>query len=98
MESAFQRSFQSGIPEDMVIYELTLTDASEIPLAKLGSQDLDMELPIPEALRGHNLQLVTLDRNGQLEPLAADQISLDGAEALHFKLDFVSVIGIWGIE
>ncbi len=98
MESAFQRSFQSGIPEDMVIYELTLTDASEIPLAKLGSQDLDMELPIPEALRGHNIQLVTLDRNGQLEPLAADQISLDGAEALHFKLDFVSVIGIWGIE
>lgn len=98
MEIAFQRSFQSGIPEDMVIYELTLTDASGIPLAKLGSQALDVELPIPEALRGQNLQLAIFDRNGQLEPLAAEQILLDSGERLYFRLDYVSTIGIWGIE
>lgn len=98
MESAFQRSFRSGLPEDMVIYGLTLTDASGIPLTKLGSQALDVELPIPESLRGRKLQFVALDRNGQLEPLTAEQITLDGREFLRFRLGYVSTIGIWGIE
>ena len=95
MESAFQRALQSGIPEGMAIYSLTLTDESGIPLMKLGNRALDMEIPVPEGLQGRKLQVVTLDGNGQLE---AEQITLDGREALYFRLDQVSMIGIRGVE
>lgn len=98
MENAFQRSFQSGIPEDMVIYDLTLTDASGIPLINLGNRTLDLKLPIPETLQGYELQVVVLDRNGQIKSVAAERIALDDGDVLSFGLDYVSTIGIWGIE
>ncbi len=98
MESAFQRSLQSGLPENMVIYNLTLTDGSGIPLMKLGNRPLDIEIPVPEGLQGRGLQVVTLDGNGQLEAVVAEQITLDGREALHFRLDYASMIGIYAID
>lgn len=98
MESAFRRALQSGIPDGMAIYSLTLTDESGIPLMKLGNRALDMEIPVPEGLQGRKLQVVTLDGNGQLEAVEAEQITLDGREALYFRLDQVSMIGIWGVE
>ncbi len=98
MESAFRRALQSGIPEGMAIYSLTLTDESGIPLMKLGNRALDMEIPVPEGLQGRKLQVVTLDGNGQLEAVEAEKITLDGREALYFRLDQVSMIGIWRVE
>ena len=80
MEAAFLRAYQSGIPEGMVLYQLTLTDASGIPLGKLGSQALEVTIPIPEALHStdddsmeRQLCIVTLDGNGQLERLEAER-------------------------
>ena len=78
MESAFQRSFQSGIPEGMAIYNLTLTDGSGIPLMKLGNRALDVEIPVPEGLQGRRLRVVALDANGQLEAVEAEQLTMDG--------------------
>lgn len=98
MENAFQRSFRSSMPENRVVYDLTLTDASRIPLLKLGNRTLGMEIPVPEALRGHKLQVAVLDRNGQLKSVAAEQITVDDREVLRFGLDYVSMIGIWSID
>ncbi len=94
MESAFQRSFQSGVPEGMAIYNLTLTDGSGIPLMKLGNRALDVEIPVPEGLQGRRLRVVALDANGQLEAVEAEQITMDGREVLCFRLDYVSMIGV----
>lgn len=96
MEDAFQRSVQTGIPEGMAIYELTLTDESGIPLTKLGSQQLMVTLPVPEALKGKTVRAVILDRNGQLEPLTSEQATAaDGGEAVRIPLSNVAVIGIY---
>lgn len=95
MEAAFRRSFQSPLPEDMVIYDMELTDASGIPLKKLGSQALSAVVPVPESLQGQKVRMVTLDRNGQLEPLAVEQVAVDGVESLRFEMSNVSVIGIY---
>lgn len=94
MESAFGRALQSGLPEGMIIYDLTLTDGSGIPLMKLGNRALDIEIPVPEGLRGRRLRIVTLDANGQLEAAEAEQVTLDGREVLCLRLDYVSMIGI----
>ena len=98
MESAYQRVFRSGIPENMVIYDLTLTDASGIPLTKLGSQALELELPVPEALRGHGLRAAVLDRNGQMKSVAVERTALDDGDVLYIDLDYVSMIGIWSTD
>ncbi len=94
MESAFGRALQSGLPEGMIIYDLTLTDGSGIPLMKLGNRALNIEIPVPEGLRGRRLRVVTLDANGQLEAAEAEQVTLDGREVLCLRLDYVSMIGI----
>lgn len=96
MADAFARLFQTGVPEDMVIYDLTLTDASGVPLTKLGRQALSVVIPVPEALRGQELKLVTLDRNGQLEAVAAEQVTMDGVESLRFQTNHLSLYGIYG--
>ena len=77
---------------------MTLTDASGIPLTKLGSQALELELPVPEALRGHGLRAAVLDRNGQMKSVAVERTALDDGDVLYIDLDYVSMIGIWSTE
>ena len=89
------RSYQSGLPENMVLYSLTLTDASRIPLTKLGSQALSVSIPVPEALQGQELRVVTLDRNGQLERLEA--AIADDTKIVRFSMNSPSMIGIYGL-
>nr|WP_296485163.1 leucine-rich repeat domain-containing protein [uncultured Acetatifactor sp.] len=98
MEKAFQRAFSAGLPENISIYDLTMTDESGIPLSKLGSQALTVTLPVPENLKGQNLKLVTLDRNGQLEMLSVERVSINGVEAFQFRMNNVSMIGVCGVE
>lgn len=95
MENAYQRVYQTALPESSCVYELTLTDDSEIPLKKLGPQQLTIILPIPESLKGQTLKAVTLDRNGQLEALPVEAVSVNGIDALQIRLDYVSVIGVY---
>ncbi|MDE7353008.1 MAG: leucine-rich repeat domain-containing protein [Acetatifactor sp.] len=97
METACQRSFQSAMPENMTVYDLTLTDASGIPLTKLGKRLLTVVLPVPENLAGQKLSLITLDRNGQPEALAVERVSLNGTEAFQFKTDHLSLFGVYGL-
>ncbi len=98
MQAAYMRVFQTGIPQDMVIYGLTLTDESGIPLKKLGKQNLSVVLPVPEALKGRNLMLFTLDGNGQLEKLEVEALDVDGVEAFRFETNHPSVIGVCNAE
>lgn len=96
MEKAVDRSFRTALPENMKIYDLTLTDESDIPLTKLGRQTITIFLPVPEILKGQNLKLLMLDRNGQLEALTAERVMVNGAEAFYFQTNRVFQIGIYG--
>ena len=53
-------------------------------------------LPVPDSLISQNLDLYTLDRNGQLEKVSAERVKLDGEDCLRFRLNFLSCIGIAG--
>ena len=89
---AFQRAFGSGLPEGTWVYDMQLTDNSGIPLTKLGRQILTVVLPLPDSLKGHELRLFALDRNGQLEELAAELVTVDGQAAVRFQTNFLSQI------
>ncbi len=96
MEAAFERVFQDAVPDDMLLYDLELTDESNIPLKRLGKQTLSVVLPVPDALKGQELMLFALDGNGQLEKRAVELVDVDGVEAFRFETNYLSVIGICG--
>ena len=98
MEAAFKRVFQNAIPDGMLLYELELTDESGIPLKKLGKQTLSVVLPVPDAIKGKEPVIFTLDGNGQLERLEAEAVDVDGIEAFRFETNHPSVIGVCGAQ
>lgn len=97
LERACVRSFKTSVPENMEAYDLTLLDSSAIPITKLGHQTLTVILPVPESLSGQKLQVLTLDRNGQPELLAAERVMMEGVESVRFRTNHLSPFGIYGI-
>lgn len=96
MEAAYKKSYTTELPETMVVYDLLLTDNSEIPLTKLGRRNLTVAVPVPEGMEQENLLVFILDRNGQLEKLPTERVKIDGKDAVSFKTTYVSVAGICG--
>lgn len=96
MERAYLRSYQTEMPENMTVYDLQLTDSSEIPLTKLGRQILTVTLPVPTELSQEDVVVYTLDRNGQLEKPECERVSLDGVDAVRFQTTHLSLFGICG--
>lgn len=96
LTQAWRRAREDEMPEQTVIYELRFTDSSGIPIVSLGQSGLTVVLPVPEALAGQELGLVTMDRNGQLEGVGVEKVMLEGRECIRFRLTNVSTIGIYG--
>ena len=92
---AWRRAMQGEMPADFTAFAVTLTDESGIPVEGLGNQTLSITIPLPEALAGKELQVVTLDRNGQLEGVFAEQVTVNGKEALRIQTNRVSSFGIY---
>lgn len=93
---AFYRRFHAYPADTETVYELQLTDNSQIPLTKLGKQMLTVILPVPETFAGENVVIFLLDRNGQLEQLPCERRMLDGVDAVQFATNYVSLFGIFG--
>lgn len=87
---AFQRVFGVQPPEGTRIYDMNLADSSGIPLTKLGRQMLTVVLPLPDSLKGKELRLFFLDRNGQLEEKNLELVTADGVEAVRFSVNTAS--------
>lgn len=96
MAQAYQRCFEETLPSDMVVYALELTDNSKIPITRLGKQLLQVTIPVPKILRTQNIQVYTMDRNGQLETVDATRVKVDGVDCFRFTTDYVSQYGVTG--
>lgn len=97
MENAWRRAMDSEMPENMTVYDLQLTDSSGIPLTKLGHSGLNVVLPVPEALCGQELKMVTTDRNGQLEAVGVERVMLEGTECFRFRTTHLSLFAVYGV-
>ena len=91
---AFQRAFGSNLPKGTWVYDMQLTDNSEIPLTKLGRQFLTVVLPLPDSLKGQEIRVFALDRNGQLEEIASELVTVNGKAAVRFQTNFLSQISL----
>lgn len=78
----------------MAVYDLQLTDETNIPITKLGKQVLTVIIPLEDGLADVELTMVTLDRNGQLEAVPCDRVRLDGRSCIRFTTNYVSSYGI----
>ncbi len=94
MNTAFRRIFGTQMPEGTYVYDMKLTDNSGIPLTKLGRQMLTVVLPLPEALAGQEIRLFRTDRNGQLEEISAEPVTVEGRNSLRFATNTVSQIAL----
>ena len=95
MEMGCLRSFKSALPSSMLVYNLKLTDESGIPIYKLGNQKLTVAIPIPDSLKGQELNLLSLDRNGQPEFLNVERATIGGVEVFCFSTAYVSQVGVY---
>jgi len=97
MKKAWERTMEKAWPESMMLYGLELTDDSGIPLTRLGQHVLTVTIPLSGALKGQEVKAVTIDRNGQLEAVAAKRCLLEnGEEALSIRTGDPSLLGIYG--
>ena len=96
LEKAWTRAMQTPLPKQMAVYELRLTDNSSVPLMQLGRSILTVTLPVPTELTGQTLEVVTLDRNGQLETVDVEYVLLEETECLRLRLVHTGIIGIYG--
>ncbi len=96
MEEGCYRTFKADIPDDMVVYEMVLTDVSGIPIKKLGHQSLTVAIPVPDSLKGQSLKLLSLDRNGQPEALVVELVTMNDVECFLFKTNAISIFGVYG--
>lgn len=97
MRRAWERVMQKDFPEDMVLFDMNLTDASGVPLTKLGVQTLTVTIPMPEPLAGKAVKAVTTDRNGQLEAVDVTRVLQNGEEALCIRTTRPSAVGIYPV-
>lgn len=79
---------------EKALYELVLTDSSNIPITKLGNQGLEVAIPVPEALYGKKLVALTVDRNGQLEDIPVTIVNNNGISYARFTAYHLSVFAL----
>ncbi|MBR1930959.1 MAG: leucine-rich repeat domain-containing protein [Lachnospiraceae bacterium] len=92
---AFERVRGNNLPQSMVLYQMQLYDNSQIALTKLGKQELTVILPVTEELRGDNLRVAMLDRNGQLETVACERVVLEGEDCIRFRTEHPSCFAVY---
>lgn len=97
LEKAYQRSTQTVLPAETVVYDLVLTEPeNRVPLTKLGNQVLTVMLPVPEKLTGQEIQILTLDRNGQTEALPAERVQTEEGSFVRFTAQHLSLYALLG--
>jgi hypothetical protein len=84
----------SGEP---VVYQLSLTDGTDLPITKLGHQGLTVAFPMPIELSGREVVLCTLDRNGQLEIYSPEIVDVSGAQYIRFTTYHLSPFAFYAV-
>jgi len=95
-ENAYRRIFGEYFSGDLVLYQMTFTDESQIPLTKLGKRNLTVTLDVPEQLESQNIQIYTLDANGQLELVSFERAASQGTEQVRVQLKSISCLALCG--
>ncbi|MDL2300777.1 leucine-rich repeat domain-containing protein [Lachnospiraceae bacterium OttesenSCG-928-D06] len=94
-ETAYKRAYQSQLTQSYTLYDLSFLDAnSNLPITILGKERLNIEIKVSEGTVEDDLQIFSLDRNGQLKKLDFTLSVEEGNTLVRVSLSNISVIGI----
>lgn len=94
MEAAYERCLLSQLSPSAKVYELLFTDSSEVPITRLGKQQLQINIPVSKEWNIRNLAVYSTDRNGQLEQVDTEIVQIEKIKYLRLELSYVSQIAI----
>lgn len=78
------------------VYDISLYDeVREIPISRLGSQQMTITMPKPRGITAEKLQVVCMDEDGQLENVDARLVTVDGETCVQFEASRFGVYGIY---
>ncbi|MCR4895235.1 MAG: leucine-rich repeat domain-containing protein [Lachnospiraceae bacterium] len=78
------------------LYQLNLTDATGLPVTRLGRQGLTVAIPVPLAVSGQEVIVATTDRNGQLELLPTEIVTVGETTYVRFTTYHLSPFALYG--
>lgn len=92
--TVYRNTMGKEFPADCPIYEMNFTDSSGIPITRLGKQLLYVTIPLSEEFQGVKANVLTLDRNGQLEYAASERVVMNGKDCIRIAASHLSHFGI----
>ena len=84
----------------MVPLSITMTDETgTIPIEKLATGRMEITIPVPMRFSGmQDLKVGAVDKNGALEELSTEQVTVDGTVCLRFVASHLSPYAVYKIQ
>lgn len=96
---AYEALYGTDIGERVEGYQIELTEAATgIPISKTGSQELSLTLPVKAGMQEGDVQILCLDRNGQVEQLPCELSEREGQTWITFLTNHFSAYGIYYVH
>ncbi|MCR5256163.1 MAG: leucine-rich repeat domain-containing protein [Acetatifactor sp.] len=96
-KASYRRIFSTEPDSDMLVYDLNLTDGSNISITKLGTAELRISMPVSQNFKDRSFSLFSTDRNGQLESIPYERGDINGVDCVRFSLNGVySIVFVGG--
>lgn len=97
LDKAYQRSLHLPLPPNAEVIQITMRDMqTAVPITRLGRLKLTITMPVPRQFINTEIQLVTLDRNGQLEYLPVQTSQINGISSMTFSASQLWIFGVIG--
>lgn len=97
VERAYQRIYHDSLPGGTMVYDMTLTEGDTlVPITKLGKQNITITIPVPDTLQNQDIQILTLDQNGQLERVSGEIAETEAGMMIRFTTNHFSPYAFYG--
>lgn len=96
--SAYSRIYAEDIPANLTTYTISMyEDTREIPITKLGTDELPVTIILPDNVPTSNLHVICVDSDGQLEDLPYSIVDNDGL-SVSFKISHTGKYGLYAFN
>lgn len=94
--AAYKRAMHGKKIYSLKVYDISLTEErTGISIKEMGNKDITVRLPIPKGIREKNVNILYMDRNSQLESIAAKIVTVEGKSCIEFPLKKTGIYGIY---
>ena len=97
LNRAYQRIYHTSLPGNSVVYDINLYDGNTyVPISKLGKQNMVINIPVPVSLKNQDVQVITMDHNGQLERVNSTMSQTEQGDFITIETNHFSPFALYG--